>query len=95
MEIDFKSKYFVYVLTDANKTKLKPGITTCLKSLFSKRIKNSDPDERNGSVFLIYYEEYNDMATAVKREARLADFSQRKLKKMVAKSNPEWLFKTY
>jgi predicted GIY-YIG superfamily endonuclease len=92
MEMDFKAEYFVYILTNADKTKLKPGITTSLKSLLNKRVANLNANEWNDPIYLIYYEEYDDMAPAVKREAKLADFSQRKLKRMVTKSNPEWLF---
>ncbi|MFA6059054.1 MAG: hypothetical protein WC756_12700 [Taibaiella sp.] len=91
MEMDFKAEYFVYILTNADKTKLKPGITTSLKSVLNKRVTNLNTNERN-DIYLIYYEEYDDIETAIKREAKLADFSQRKLKKIVTKSNPEWLF---
>ncbi|WP_118950382.1 GIY-YIG nuclease family protein [Taibaiella helva] len=91
MEIEFRSSYFVYIVTDEERSHFQAGVTTSLHNL---------PDARTGAAAasagvydrLLYYEQHEEMLTAVKRETELAFLSQRKLRKLVSAANPQLMF---
>ncbi|WP_118976237.1 GIY-YIG nuclease family protein [Taibaiella koreensis] len=90
MEIEFRSSYFVYIATDEKRSHLQAGITTNLRHLSATRTSAT----AGASVYdrLLYYEQYEEMLMAVRRETELAFFSQRKLRKLVLAVNPELAF---
>ena len=92
MEIEFRICYYVYILTDRQRESLKVGVTVDLKALL-----NPAPDEvlfRPGDEqrCLLYYEKFDEVRAAVAREGELSAFSKRRLRRLVALNNPEWLF---
>lgn len=88
MEIEFTPAYFVYIVTNDNRSYFKAGITTSLRRLLAKPLEEAAPNR------LLYFEQYPEMMTAIRRETELAFLSQRRLKKLVQGSNPELEFIT-
>ncbi len=89
MEIEFRTCYFVYIVTDKYKSLFKTGITTSLKALFPLAGMNQGAGSANGLCHLLYYEQHEEKYTAIRRETELAFLSQRKLRKFVLMSNPD------
>lgn len=75
-----KTLYYVYILADRNRSRFKTGVTTHLPE---------HPEKLDDSPVLVYYEAFETAVECVKREAKLSDYSQRKLRKLVEGGNPE------
>lgn len=92
MEIEFTPAYFVYIVTNDNRSYFKAGITTSLRRLLAKPLATGSEEAAPNR--LLYFEQYPEMLTAIRRETELAFLSQRRLKKLVQGSNPELEFIT-
>ena len=88
--------YYVYILTNINKTVLYTGVTNNLKERlhfhanplpFSKAFT-----AKYKCFYLIYYEHYFEIEVAVKREKQIKGWSRLKKNNMIASINPEWNF---
>jgi putative endonuclease len=90
-EIQFQSSYFVYIITNEEKTLLKVGITVDLQEYLSGFLRGQSVDSAEKN-YLLHWEKYTEITHAVKRETELASFSQRKLRKLVSQANPDWQF---
>ena len=85
--------YYVYILTNKNKTVLYIGITNNLID----RIKYHKESERSFTskykcFYLIYYEHYTDVETAIKREKQLKGWKRIKKEALIIEFNPKWKF---
>jgi putative endonuclease len=85
-------QYYVYIITSKSNTVLYTGITNDLKRRifehkqelvpgFSKRYKVSK---------LVYYEQTNDVTSAILREKQIKAGSRKKKLEMIARMNKEW-----
>ena len=86
MEIEFRQSYFVYIVTDHQRTHFNVNITTDLHRIMAA--SNDITDTADASFYLIYCEQYHDKLAAVKRETELAFLPQRRLRKLVVAVNP-------
>lgn len=85
--------YFVYLLTNANRTVLYIGVTNDL----ARRIEEHQSGERPGFTQryrlnrLVYYELYPDARAAIEREKQLKGWTRAKKELLVAQANPKWM----
>ena len=85
---------YVYMLTNKNKTSLYIGVTADLQ----RRI--AEHNEGVGSKFtqkysikhLIYYEKFDNIADAIRREKQLKCWNRSKKESLIVTLNPEWKF---
>jgi len=88
--------YFVYILTNKNKTVLYVGVTNNLErrleehaNIFENKHKFTS---RYNCVHLIYYERYSDINQAIGRETEIKKWRREKKENLIKTSNPEWNF---
>jgi putative endonuclease len=85
-------KYYVYILTNYNKTVLYIGFTSNLPL----RIEQHKSGEVEGFTkkyktnTLIYYEEFSDVHEAKAREKAMKKWNREWKENLINKSNPEW-----
>ena len=87
--------YFVYILTNYNKTVLYIGVTNDLISRLYFH-KNSE-DKRSftskyNCYYLIYYERFERIEQAIDREKELKGWRRKKKEDLIASFNPDWAF---
>ena len=89
--------YFVYILTNKNKTVLYTGVTNELKN----RLFWHEEDSKNRKThftgkynvfYLLYYERFQDVEQAIAREKQIKGWSRAKKEKLICEFNPEWNF---
>ena len=87
--------YYVYILTNRNKTVLYTGVTNNLKDrLYFHRnpnYKNSFTKKYN-CFFLVYLEHFQKIQEAIKREKQIKGYSRTKKETLINNLNPEWHF---
>lgn len=88
--------YYVYILTNKNKTVLYIGVTNSLKERLYWH-QNPDPVTRHfthkySCCHLIYYEDFKDIDEAIKREKQLKGWRREKKEILINEFNPEWKF---
>ncbi|QFZ54424.1 GIY-YIG nuclease family protein [Oceanihabitans sp. IOP_32] len=89
-------KYYVYILTNKNKTVLYTGVTNNLKDRLYFH-KNPLPFSKAFTTkykcyYLIYYEHFFHIEDAIKREKQIKGWSRSKKENLVSNVNPSWLF---
>ena len=89
--------YFVYVLTNRDRTVLYTGVTNNLDRRLaehSSRLPNSENafTRRYNIFYLIYFEWYKYIDVAIAREKEIKGWKRWKKEKMIATFNPEWRF---
>lgn len=86
---------FVYILTNKNKTVFYIGVTSDLRGRIWKHenhiYEKSFTDQYN-VVYLIYYEFFDSIISAIDREKQLKRWSREKKEALVNKLNPDWRF---
>lgn len=88
--------YFVYILTNKSKTVLYIGVTNNL----SERIywhSNPQADSKAFTTkykcfYLIYFEQFQDVDLAIKREKELKGWKREKKENLIHSYNPDWEF---
>ena len=88
--------YYVYILTNKNKTVLYTGVTNDLKA---RLYFHAHPDAlskhfttRYKCYYLVYFEHFMDINTAIQREKQVKGWSREKKNLMINDFNPEWKF---
>jgi len=86
--------YFVYILTNKNKTTLYIGVTNNLQRRLSEHIDGigSKFTKKYNIHHLVYYEVFNDISKAIEREKQLKGWSRMKKDKLIETVNSEWEF---
>lgn len=88
--------YYVYILTNKNKTVLYTGVTNNLKDRlyfhkhplpFSKAFT-----AKYKCYFLVYYEHFIEIEDAIKREKQIKGMSRKKKEVLITEFNPNWTF---
>ena len=96
METQADHNYYVYILTNKNKTVLYVGVTNNLKERlyfhanplpFSKAFT-----AKYNVKYLIYYEHYSDIETAIDREKQIKKYRREKKEVLINAFNPQWKF---
>jgi putative endonuclease len=88
--------FYVYIITNPNKTTLYTGVTNNLRARIAEHWENrGQPETFAGKYFcynLIYYETYQYIQVAIAREKEIKKWNRRKKEALIATKNPEWTF---
>ena len=88
--------YYVYILTNKKKTVLYTGVTNNLKGRLHYH-RNPLPFSKAFTAkykcyYLLYYEQFHDIDTAIKREKQIKGYSRLKKEKLISGSNTSYEF---
>ena len=88
--------YYVYILTNKNKTVLYTGVTNNLKERLYFH-KNPLPFSKAFTAkykcfFLIFYDHFFEIEDAIKREKEIKGWLRIKKENLITKFNPNWKF---
>jgi putative endonuclease len=85
-------QYYVYIITSKSNTVLYTGITNDLKRrIFEHKQKLVPGFSKRYKVFkLVYYEQTNDVASAILREKQVKAGSRKRKVEMILRINKEW-----
>ena len=85
------NSYFVYILTNKNKTVLYIGVTNDIeRRLDEHRNSKASFTSRYGVHRLVYVEETSDIDVAILREKDLKGFSRERKEILIEMRNPMW-----
>jgi len=90
--------YFVYILTNKNKTVLYTGVTNDLYRRISEHYENSKPFHHSSfagsynAYHLIYYERFTQVTNAIAREKEIKGWRRSKKEALINTMNPKWNF---
>ena len=84
--------YFVYMLTNWDDSVLYIGVTSNLPHrLYEHRNHLADGFTKRYNVHkLVYFEQTNDVYSAISREKQLKRWNRSKKNALIAKMNPQW-----
>ena len=84
--------YFVYILSNWNDSVVYIGVTSNLpKRLYEHRNGLADGFTKKYNVHkLVYFEQTNDVYTAISREKQLKNWSRTKKNALISHQNPTW-----
>ena len=89
-------QYFVYIVTNKNKTTLYTGVTNDLYTRLQYHLAESGKKKtfagRYQCVYLIYWELHNDINYAIEREKQIKGWTRAKKEALIASTNPNWVF---
>ena len=91
------SSYFVYITTNENKTTLYIGITNDIQNRLSQHYFDSQNFKKSfagkyNCYYLIYYEQFDDINSAILREKEIKKWRREKKEKLIESLNPNWEF---
>ena len=86
-------KYFVYILASKRNGTLYIGVTNNLiRRVYEHRNNLVSGFTKRYSIHrLVYYEQYDDVVTAIQREKRLKKWNRQWKIELIEKDNPEWI----
>ena len=87
--------YFVYILTNPQKTTLYIGVTNDLRRrlsehLINKKTTNTSFSGRYKCHRLVYFELFESMDIAIDREKQIKRWSRKKKERLIETKNPKW-----
>ena len=84
--------YFVYILSNWDDSVLYIGVTSNLpRRLFEHRNGLADGFTKKYNIHkLVYFEQTNDVYSAISREKQLKKWNRQKKNALIGKMNPEW-----
>lgn len=90
------SAYYIYIVTNPNKTTLYIGVTNNLQARIVEHWQNrSRPETFAGKYFcynLIYFETFQSILKAIAREKEIKKWNRTKKEALIQTKNPEWHF---
>jgi putative endonuclease len=94
MLLRFQRRYYVYIMTDRDKTRMAIGCTPDMAACIYESANRTGrpPGEEHHCVYLVYWESFLDIKAAVKREHELQSMSDKKKKQLVDTFNASWRF---
>ncbi len=90
--------YFVYIVTNYNKTVLYTGVTNNLKKRIyeheqeSKKIGKKHFTGKYKTFYLVYYERFDFIEHAIGREKEIKGWTRKKKEMIITNFNKEWRF---
>jgi putative endonuclease len=86
--------FYVYVLTNWDKSVLYVGVTNNLSRRLNEHYSGSVPGftKQYSCKYLIYYEQYPYIINAIKREKEIKGRTRRKKEILIQSFNPDWVF---
>jgi len=96
MKTQADHNYYVYIITNKTRTVLYVGVTNDLKGRLRYH-QNPDPlskafTHRYNVKYLIYYEHYTDIDTAIARDKQIKGYRREKKERLINNFNPNWEF---
>ena len=87
-------KHYVYILTNRNKNVVYIGVTNNLKRRVIEHEKGLDNgfSKKYNCHYLIYFEEYKSINTAIKREKEIKGWRRSKKDALIKSRNPQFTF---
>jgi len=86
-------KYYLYILTNKNKTVLYVGVTNNLFRRLNEHAENKSTfTKKYNCKYLIYYEFHSSIAKAIEREKQIKSWKRIKKEELVRTINPDFLF---
>ncbi|UOB18410.1 GIY-YIG nuclease family protein [Abyssalbus ytuae] len=89
--------YFVYIVTNQNKTTLYVGVTNNIQKRISQHYFDSEHVKKSfagkyNCYYLVYYEGFEDINQAILREKEIKKWRREKKDKLISEFNPQWEF---
>ena len=87
--------YFVYILTNINKTVLYTGVTNDLQRRLNEHENATDSKSFTSKYncnYLIYFERFQNIEHAIAQEKRIKGWSRKKKEILISGFNPNWTF---
>ncbi|RRQ50098.1 GIY-YIG nuclease family protein [Maribacter algicola] len=89
--------YFVYIVTNENKTTLYIGVTNDIQRRLSQHYFDSQNTKKSfagkyNCYYLLYYEGFESIEEAIQREKELKKWRREKKDKLITSFNPDWEF---
>ncbi len=87
--------YFVYILTNKNKTVLYTGVTNDLKVRLYQHKNNQDTfafTYKYRCFYLLYYERFENINQAIEREKEIKGWKRSKKDDLITNFNSKWKF---
>ena len=84
--------YYVYILTNTNNSVVYIGVTNDLKRrVYEHKTELIDGFTKRYHIHkLVYYEEYPDPYSAIKREKQLKGWNRERKNNLIETKNPDW-----
>ena len=87
--------YYVYILTNKNKTVLYTGITNDLNNRIRFHKEDTNLNKKSFTskykcFFLIYFDRFQYVENAIKREKQIKGWTRMKKLQLIEAHNPEW-----
>ncbi|MEE4255632.1 MAG: GIY-YIG nuclease family protein [Bacteroidales bacterium] len=88
----YSRKYYVYIVANKHKNMLYTGVTNNLKRRVDEHFwgKVHGFSKKFNCKYLLYYEVFEDINLAIKREKQIKSFRREKKDKLISGFNPEW-----
>ena len=86
--------YYVYILTNKNKTVLYTGVTRDLVRRVYEHKTHADPNSFTAKYKidrLVYFEETSDVEAAIEREKQIKSWSRDRKTDLIFENNPNWV----
>ena len=86
--------YYVYILTNKNKTVLYTGVTRDLVRRVYEHKTHADPNSFTAKYKidrLVYFEETSDVEAAIEREKQIKSWSRDRKTDLIFEKNPHWV----
>jgi putative endonuclease len=86
--------YFIYIVTNKNKTVLYIGVTNDLQRRIYEHENGLTPGftKKYNCHFLIYYEHFQNIHDAIEREKEIKKLRREKKENLINRFNPMWRF---
>lgn len=89
----FSHNYYVYFLTNFNKTTIYIGVTNDIERRLSEHnLESKGFTSKYNCKYLIYFEHYSNVNQAIDREKQLKKWSRKKKEWLISTINPDWSF---
>lgn len=90
--------FYVYIITNKNKTVLYTGVTNNLKRRVQEHKEKINPNSftaRYNVCYLLYYEHFGWIQQAIAREKEIKNLTRAKKETLIKTTNPTMQFVTY
>lgn len=87
--------YFIYILTNYNRTVSYTGVTNNLKRRLAEHkegLNRKSFTQKYKCFYIIYYEQFQHPDEAIAREKEIKNLTRMKKEKLINEFNPEWKF---
>ena len=89
--------YYVYIVTNENRTTLYTGVTSNIQRRLSQHYQDSIMGKRTfagryNCYYLIYIESFESIDSAILREKEIKKWSRKKKEQLISMFNPNWSF---